>query len=162
LDRRPIAGARHPLRPHSARSSSAGHRWPAAAHQLADPDHQQWPPHNAQIYAAGAERGIDAATAPNGSASAQANKPKIIPPPVRPRSARRTRDRADRDLQSICQGGAGFGTHNSWQPRNHALAALADSYRRPVPGPASGRLLTAHAKGAARYARKRTTAAPYR
>ena len=35
-------------------------------HQLADPDHQQWPPHNAQICAAGAERGIDAATAPNG------------------------------------------------------------------------------------------------
>ena len=25
------------------------------AHQLADPDHQQWPPHNAQICAAGAE-----------------------------------------------------------------------------------------------------------
>jgi hypothetical protein len=57
-------------------------------HQLADPDHQQWSPHNAQIYAAGAERAIDAATAHNGgSASAQANKPKIIPPPVRPRSA---------------------------------------------------------------------------
>jgi hypothetical protein len=35
-------------------------------HQLADPDHQQWSPHDAQIYAAGAERGIDAATAPNG------------------------------------------------------------------------------------------------
>jgi hypothetical protein len=35
-------------------------------HQLADPDHQQWPPHNAQICAAGTERGIDAATAPNG------------------------------------------------------------------------------------------------
>lgn len=68
-DRRPLAGARHPLRPHSARSSSAGHRWPAAAYQLADPDHQQWPPHNAQIYAAGAERGIDAATAPNGGSS---------------------------------------------------------------------------------------------
>jgi hypothetical protein len=33
---------------------------------LADPDHQQWSPHNAQICAAGAERGIDAATAPNG------------------------------------------------------------------------------------------------
>jgi hypothetical protein len=32
-------------------------------HQLADPDHQQWPPHNAQICPAGAERGIDAATA---------------------------------------------------------------------------------------------------
>jgi len=31
-DRRPFAGARHPLRPHSARSSSAGHRWPAARH----------------------------------------------------------------------------------------------------------------------------------
>jgi hypothetical protein len=35
-------------------------------HHLADPDHQQWPPHSAQICAAGAERGIDAATAPNG------------------------------------------------------------------------------------------------
>jgi hypothetical protein len=35
-------------------------------HQLADRDHQQWSPHNAQIRAAGAERGIDAATAPNG------------------------------------------------------------------------------------------------
>jgi hypothetical protein len=58
-------------------------------HQLADPDHQQRSPHNAQICAAFAECGIDAATAPNGgSASAQANKPKIIPPPVRPRSAR--------------------------------------------------------------------------
>jgi hypothetical protein len=34
-------------------------------HQLAEPDHQQWSPHNAQICAAGAE-GIDAATAPNG------------------------------------------------------------------------------------------------
>jgi len=31
-------------------------------HQLADPDHQQWSPHNAQICAAGTERGIDAAT----------------------------------------------------------------------------------------------------
>jgi len=39
------------------------------ARQLADPDHQQWPPHNAQIYAAGAERGIDAATAPNGGSA---------------------------------------------------------------------------------------------
>jgi hypothetical protein len=29
-DRRPFVGARHPLRPHSARSSSAGHRWSAA------------------------------------------------------------------------------------------------------------------------------------
>ena len=38
-------------------------------HQLADPDHQQWPPHDAQIYAAGAERGIDAATAPNGGSA---------------------------------------------------------------------------------------------
>jgi hypothetical protein len=38
-------------------------------HQLADPDHQQWPPHNAQICAAGAERGIDAATTPNGGYS---------------------------------------------------------------------------------------------
>jgi len=35
-------------------------------HQLAEPDHQQWSPHNAQICAAGAERSIDAATAPNG------------------------------------------------------------------------------------------------
>jgi len=35
-------------------------------HQLADPDHQQWSPHNAQICAAGAERGIDVATVPNG------------------------------------------------------------------------------------------------
>jgi hypothetical protein len=38
-------------------------------HQLADPDHQPWPPHNAQICAAGAERGIDAATAPNGGSA---------------------------------------------------------------------------------------------
>ena len=38
-------------------------------HQLADPDHQQWSPHNAQICAAGAERGIDAATAPNGGSA---------------------------------------------------------------------------------------------
>jgi hypothetical protein len=29
-DRGPFVGARHPLRPHFARSSSAGHRWPAA------------------------------------------------------------------------------------------------------------------------------------
>lgn len=29
-DRRPFVGARHPLRPHFARSSSAGHRWSAA------------------------------------------------------------------------------------------------------------------------------------
>ena len=29
-DRRPFVGARHPLRPHFARSSSAGHRWRAA------------------------------------------------------------------------------------------------------------------------------------
>ena len=41
-------------------------------HQLADPDHQQWPPHNAQICAAGAARGIDAATAPNTSAGRRA------------------------------------------------------------------------------------------
>ena len=38
-------------------------------HQLADPDHQQWPPHNAQICAAGAECGIDAATAPIGGSA---------------------------------------------------------------------------------------------
>jgi hypothetical protein len=44
------------------RSSMVG----SPGHQLADPDHQQWSPHNAQICAAGAERGIDAATAPNG------------------------------------------------------------------------------------------------
>ena len=44
------------------RSSMAG----SPGHQLADPDHQQWSPHHAQICAAGAERGIDAATAPNG------------------------------------------------------------------------------------------------
>jgi hypothetical protein len=36
------------------RSSMAG----SPGHQLADPDHQQWSPHNAQIRAAGAERGI--------------------------------------------------------------------------------------------------------
>jgi hypothetical protein len=29
-DRRPFVGARHPPRPHFARSSSAGHRWSAA------------------------------------------------------------------------------------------------------------------------------------
>jgi len=40
------------------------------ARQLADPDHQQCPPHNAQICPAGAERGIDAATAPNGGSGA--------------------------------------------------------------------------------------------
>jgi hypothetical protein len=44
------------------RSSMAG----SPGHQVADPDHQQWSPHNAQICAAGAERGIDAAAAPNG------------------------------------------------------------------------------------------------
>jgi hypothetical protein len=37
------------------RSSMAG----SPGHQLADPDHQQWSPHHAQICAAGAERGID-------------------------------------------------------------------------------------------------------
>ncbi len=47
------------------RSSMVG----SPGHQLADPDHQQWPPHNAQICAAGAERGIDAATAPNGGSA---------------------------------------------------------------------------------------------
>ncbi len=47
------------------RSSMAG----SPGHQLADPDHQQWPPRNAQICAAGAERGIDAATAPNGGSA---------------------------------------------------------------------------------------------
>jgi len=57
----------HPLRPHFARSSSAGHRWPAARDS-------SWPTRitssgrhiNAQICAAGAERSIDAATPPNG------------------------------------------------------------------------------------------------
>jgi hypothetical protein len=44
-------------------------------HQLADPDHQQWPPHNAQICAAGAERGIDAATAPNGGSARDLTQP---------------------------------------------------------------------------------------
>jgi hypothetical protein len=53
----------------------------------------------------------------------------------------RTRGRADRDLQSICPDGAGFGTHIGWQPRFHALAALADSCK--VPGPASDGFLTA-------------------
>jgi hypothetical protein len=38
-------------------------------HQLAGPDHQQWSPHNAQICAASAKRGIDAATAPNGGSA---------------------------------------------------------------------------------------------
>src|SRR5262249_914814 len=47
------------------RSSMAG----SPGHQLADPDHQEWAPHNAQICAAGAERGIDAATAPNGGSA---------------------------------------------------------------------------------------------
>ena len=35
-------------------------------HQLADPDHQQRSPHNAQICPADAGRGIDAATAQSG------------------------------------------------------------------------------------------------
>jgi hypothetical protein len=47
------------------RSSMVG----SPGHQLADPDHQQWSQHNAQICAAGAERGIDAATAPNGGSA---------------------------------------------------------------------------------------------
>jgi hypothetical protein len=47
-------------------------------HQLADPDHQQWSPHNAQICAAGAERGIDAATAPNGYARAFTGTPRVF------------------------------------------------------------------------------------
>jgi hypothetical protein len=55
----------HTFRVEQCRSSMAG----SPGHQLADPDHQQWPPHNAQICAAGAERGIDAATAPNGGSS---------------------------------------------------------------------------------------------
>jgi hypothetical protein len=57
----------HPLRPHFARSSSAGHRWSAARDT-------SWPTRitssgrhiNAQICAAGAERSIDAATEQNG------------------------------------------------------------------------------------------------
>jgi len=53
----------------------------------------------------------------------------------------RTRGRADRDLQSICPDGAGFGTHIGWQARFHALAALADSYK--VPGPGGDGFLTA-------------------
>src|ERR1700729_3321120 len=47
------------------RSSMVG----SPGHQLADPDHQQWSPHNAQICAGGAERGVDAATAPNGGSA---------------------------------------------------------------------------------------------
>jgi hypothetical protein len=39
------------------------------ARQLANPDHQQWPPHNAQICPGGAEHGIDAAAAPNGGSA---------------------------------------------------------------------------------------------
>jgi hypothetical protein len=66
-NRRPFVGARHPLRPHFARSSSAGHRWPAARDT-------SWPTlitssgrhMMRRPCAAGAERGIDAATAPNG------------------------------------------------------------------------------------------------
>lgn len=55
------------LRPQDRiRSQALGSMAGSPGHQLADPDHQQWPPHNAQICAAGAERGIDAATAPNG------------------------------------------------------------------------------------------------
>jgi hypothetical protein len=66
-DRRPFVGARHPLRPHFARSSRCRSSMAGSpGNQLADPDHQQWSPHNAQICAAGAERGIDAATAPLG------------------------------------------------------------------------------------------------
>lgn len=53
------AAALHPVG--QCRSSMVS----SPGHQLADPDHQQWPPHNAQTCAAGAERGIDAATAPN-------------------------------------------------------------------------------------------------
>jgi hypothetical protein len=60
----------HPLRPHFARSSSAGHRWPTARNT-------SWPTRitssgrhiNAQICAAGTERSIDAATAPNGGSA---------------------------------------------------------------------------------------------
>src|SRR5215831_21074092 len=66
-DRRPFVGARHPLRPHFARSSSAGHRWPAARDTswltLITSSGRHI---NAQICAAGAERSIDAATPPNG------------------------------------------------------------------------------------------------
>jgi hypothetical protein len=47
-------------------------------HQLADPDHQQCSPHNAQICAAGAERGIDAATAPNGGYRAARHPAKLL------------------------------------------------------------------------------------
>lgn len=165
-DRRPFVGARHPLRPQFARSSSAGHRWSAARDT-------SW---LTLITSSG--RHIMRRSMRQAPSAASTRPPRITaarraPKPTSRRSShlqsgqdlparRRTRDRADRDLQSICPGGAGFGTHNSWQPRNHALAALADSYRRPVPGPASGRFLTAHAKAAARYAGKRTTAAPYR
>ena len=61
--RRSQTSAAATLRPvEQCRSSMVG----SPGHQLADPDHQQWSPHNAQICAAGAERGIDAATAPNG------------------------------------------------------------------------------------------------
>jgi hypothetical protein len=60
--RRSQTSAAATLRPvEQCRSSMVG----SPGHQLADPDHQQWSPHNAQICAAGAERGIDAATAPN-------------------------------------------------------------------------------------------------
>jgi hypothetical protein len=40
------------------------------ARQLTNLDHQQWPPHNAQICPGGAERGIDAATAQNAATRA--------------------------------------------------------------------------------------------
>jgi hypothetical protein len=55
------------------RSSMVG----SPGHQLADPDHQQWSPHNAQICAAGAERGIDAATAPNGGSARVLRQPSM-------------------------------------------------------------------------------------
>src|SRR5262249_1704942 len=65
-DRRPFVGARHPLRPHFAVEQCRPSMARSPGHQLADPDHQQWPPHNAQICGAASERGTDAATPPNG------------------------------------------------------------------------------------------------
>jgi hypothetical protein len=37
----------------------------------------------------------------------------------------------------------GWLTRHGWQPELHELAALAESYRRPIPGHARGGLMTA-------------------
>ena len=131
------------------RSSMVG----SPGHQLADPDHQQWSPHNAQTCAAGSERGIDAATAPNGGSWSQLGSPSVTAPGAPASFACRGSAWPPRSGQAECASGSCFtGRHQRHRRRRcrwragrgcrghgHNASSCADRRARRLPArPAAG------------------------